>query len=236
MVWQYMKSCGRLPPFEALLPASQRKLLWLGRDKLVLKGKKGSGTGPTLIQRLCPELDTGAIGTRALAGEGTHFNIISGIRLKAIQDDRWFRRSDEEFGGAAWAVDVFVLQSVFHYLAISLWKQNGFPDDLDGGGCSTLCVDTLRVATRHSLVCGDFFHCLLPEAHLVTRREAESVRGSLMDLFSSVVVLPLGELDDRQRIHVFAAKAEAVALQGAVGDGWGVPLQESCAHVGRTDH
>lgn len=38
-----------------------------------------------------------------------------------------------------------------------------------------------------------------------------------MDLFGSVVVLSLGELNDSQGIYVFAAKTEAIALKGPMG-------------------
>lgn len=189
-----------------------------------------------MIQRLCPELDTGAIGTRTLAGEGTHFNIVSGVGLKSVQNDRGFRCRDEEFRGTARAVDVLVLQRVLDYFAVSLGEQDRLPANLNGGGGGALCCNALGVAAWDILVCGDLFHRLFAKTNLVARREAECVRGPLVDLFGSVVVFPLGELDNSKRVRVFAAKSKAVALQGAVRYRRGVPLKQSRAHVGGTDH
>lgn len=132
--------------------------------------KKNSGTGPTLIHRLCPELDTWAIGTSALAGEGTHFNIISSIGPKAIQDDCRLWGSDEEFWGTARAVDVLVLQSVLHYLPVSFCQQHRLPANLNGGGGGALRFNVLRVAAWNVLVRGHFFDRFFTKAHLVARR------------------------------------------------------------------
>ena len=181
-------------------------------------------------------MDTGAIGARTLAGEGTHFNIVSGIGLKSVQNDRRFRCCDEEFGGTARAVDVLVLQRVLDDFAVSFRKQHRLPANLNGGRGGTLCCNALGVAAWDVLICGDLFNRLFAKTNLVARREAEGVRGPLVDLFGSVVVFPFGELDNSQRIHVLAAKSKAVALQGAVCYCRWVPLKQRRAHVGRTDH
>ena len=209
-----------------------------GEEEEEEEGRGGSlfGNGPTLIQRLCSELHTGAIGPGALAGEGTHFDIISGVGSEAVQDDGGLGRGDEELGGAARAVDVLVLQGVLHHVAVAFCQQQWLPAHLNGGGGGPLGRDALRVAAGHVLVGGHLLDRLLAEPHLVASGQAEGVRGALVDLLGGVVVLPLWELDHRQGVHVFAAEAEAVPLQGAVGDGRGVPLEEGRAHVGGADH
>lgn len=233
-----------LTPYNCLLffEFSLMELLWFyraGQGKgvfLKVQTRRFPGLCPTLIQRLRSELDTWAIGARALAGEGTHFYIISGVCLKAIQEDCWFWGSDEELWGTAWAVDVFILQSIFHYFAILLRQQNRMPGDLNSGGGGTLRYDVLRVTTWDVLVCCHLLDRLLAKSHLVACGKAKSVWRSLMYLFGCVMVFTFRELNYGQRIHIFTAKTEPIAKKGPMSYCRGVPLEESCAHIGCTDH
>ena len=194
------------------------------------------GELPTLIHGLCSELHTGAIRPWALAGEGTHFDIVRSVGPQAVQRDDRLGRLDEELGGALRAVDVLVLQRVPHDGAVTLGQQHGLPAHLNGGGGGRLGRDGLRVAAGHVLGRADLFDRLLAEAHLVAGGQAEDVGGALVNFFGSVVVLALGELDDGQGLHVLAAEAEAVAQERAVGIGRRVPLEQGRAHVGGAHH
>lgn len=178
-----------------------------------------------MIEWLSSELDARAIRPRALAGEGTHFDIVSSVGSKTIEVYGGLGGSDEKLRRTPGTVDVFVLKGVFDNDAIALCQWHGLPGDLNGSCGGTFSHDALWETRGRVLGGCDLFNCFLAKPHLVASRESENIRCSLVNFFSGVVVLPLGELNNRQRLDIFASKAEPVALEWPVCI-WGrVPLE-----------